>query len=543
MNYNRYLDIHLCTSDLASDKLRKYPVARFGRLYIGKGRYFYEFTRDIMRQMRYRESKAEGFTFNNDNKGNCKILEDVELTDADDQWLVPNSTLDTTGGGSRVSYWIKDELKQLRYVGCMVSIEHLQTNDVYPQMRSLMLWISDPGTRNKLRINCHGSGTRTGGMSMGGANLSPQQLVSALVRHGLTRPSSHIASAHGLARNARWKLDTEGDKCEACPKKFGVFTRKHHCRRCGGLFCDSCSSKKADLKVALTGEKGGSVIQQSATAYNVKNARVCDACYTVVTSPAARALAEAEDPVLRDVFGESVAAATGQTGRMDFGLTTITLALCLGARADEEYSPERNPSLFGPQPAATTFVGDSLASRLLTALRDPNHNLKGIKVAASNQVLIGTDDGIRASSEVNYPTSFPGVKAVTNGFPAYVWGTSQNLKTLIDNNFKQFSQDIRVAPGDRAVDFSSWPITTSRDNFFKHVFKTWSFTSWQFTEIALHPLPGATAVRRTWRLTAPPRVQRIRLIQGVAGQDKIELTVRNTGVDEMFKHYKSYEVS
>ena len=548
MNYSRYLDIHLCTSYLASDKLNKYRGARFSSMYIGGGRYFYQFTHDIMRQMRYRESKAEGFTFNNDNKGNCKILEDVELTDADDQWLVLNSTLDTTGGGSRVSYSIKDELKQLRYVGCMVSIEHLQTNDVYPQLRSLMLWISDPGTRNKLRINCHGSGTRTGGMTMGGGNLSPEQLVSALVRHGLTRPSSHIASAHGLAQNARWKLDKEGDKCEGCFKKFEVYRRRHHCRRCGGLFCDTCSSKKADLKVALTGEKGGNVTQQSATAYNVKNARVCNACYTAVTSPAARALAEAEDPVFRDVFGESVAKALGQPRRTDFGLTTITLALCLGARADDEYSPERNPSLFGPQPAATTFVGDSLASRLLAALRDPNHNLRGIKVAASNQVLKGSDKGIKALSEVNYPTSSrPGGIAVTNGFPAYVWGTKRTLKTQMDTTFIQFSQDIRVAPDGRAVYFSSWPGTTNTALFFEHIFGKWSFTSWQITRDLQPPLPGATAVLCTLRLTAPPRVQRIRLIQGAPGQDndKIELTVRNTGVDEieMFKHYQSYDVS
>ena len=467
------------------------------------------------------------------------------MTDATDHWLRLNSTLDTTGGGSRVSYSINDQLKQLRYVGCMVAIEKLQTNDVYPQLRALMLWISDPATRSKLRINCHGSGTRTGGMSMGGGNLSPEQLVSALVRHGLTRPSSHTASAYGLAPNARWKLDKEGDSCEKCPKKFGVFTRKHHCRRCGGLFCDKCSSKKADLKVALTGEEGGKVIQQTATAYNVKNARVCDACYTAVTSPAARALAEAEDPVLRDVFGESVAAAAGQAGRTDYGLTTITLALCMGAKANDEYSPERDPTAIG-QPVGT-FVRDSLASRLLTALRDPNHNLRGIKVAASNQVLQGSDAGILASSEVKFPTTArPGGIAVTNGFPAYIWGNRQSVKAFIDSKFQQFSQDITLAPGGRAVYFSEWPsIASARDieGFFKNIFLLWKFPSWQRTEIPQPPLPGARAFRRTWRLTAPPRVQSIRFIQGAPSQNRIELTVRNTGDIEMFKQYKSYEVS
>jgi len=231
-NYNRYLDIHLCTSNVANTR-NKYPGAE---MYIGGGRYFYEWPSDVMMQMRYRESKAEGFTFNNDNKGNCKILDDVELTEANAQWLVHNSTLDTTGGSSRLSSSIHDELKQLRYVACMVALEHLKTNDVYQQLRSLMLWISDPGTRNKLRINSHGSGENNGGMSMGGVSLSPDQLVSALVRHGLTRPSSHIALYNGLAQNARWKLDEEGDKCEYCRENFQVYRRRHHCRRCGGLF-------------------------------------------------------------------------------------------------------------------------------------------------------------------------------------------------------------------------------------------------------------------------------------------------------------------
>jgi len=542
-NYNRYLDIHLCTIATAALEGQFRP-ATYSSLYFGKAtKYFYEFNYDIRRQMRYRDSKAEGFTFNNKNTGNCKILDDVELTDATDQWLTLTSTLDTTGGGSRVAYSINDQLKQLRYVGCMVSIEKLQTNDVYPQLRALMLWISDPSTQNKLRINCHGSGKRAGGMTMGTAELSPEDLVSALVRHGLTRPSSRTASAAAaieLAQNARWKLDKEKDSCENCNKKFGVFTLKHHCRRCGGLFCDKCSSKKATLKVALTGEERGKVIQQTATASNVKNARVCDPCYSIAASPVIRAVAE--DSVLTELFGESVAAAAGQAGRTDYGLTTITLALCMGARADDQYSPERNPTAVGAQPP-TTFVPDSLASRLLTALRDPNRSLKGIKVAASNQVVEGSDTGITVTSEVTYPNPNNGIKTVPNVFPAYVWGNDPKVKADVAKKFLPFDLNITLSPCGRAIYFSSWQGIQRTVNFYNDIYKRWDFDSWQRADYSLPPLPGVTGVKNTWRLTAPPRVQSIKLTLGAKDKNRIELTVRNTGDIEMFKHYKSYEVS
>ena len=63
MNYNRYLDLHLCTSSdmaaLKSEHLVERPQTFFNHKGVD---YFYEFTNDIMKQMRYREGKGEGFT-------------------------------------------------------------------------------------------------------------------------------------------------------------------------------------------------------------------------------------------------------------------------------------------------------------------------------------------------------------------------------------------------------------------------------------------------------------------------------------------------
>jgi hypothetical protein len=569
MNYNRFLDIHLCTNtDLAAVKT-KYPKASQYFVSNKRSEYFYQFTPDLMRQMRYRESKAEGFTFDNNSTGNCRVVTGVELTDASHSFLRCSSILDTTGAAPVASYTISLELQQLRYIGCMVSIEHLKTNEVYDQLRALMLWISDPTTVNKLRINCHGDGNATvtrnqrgkgsGVMTMGQVGLSADELVEALVRHGLTRPSSQFAGVQELAVGARWKLDSEKAACEKCNKKFGVFTRQHHCRRCGGLFCDACSSKKADLAFALTGAERGGVIQQTATAQNVKRARVCDACYNLVTSSAAKAL---EVPVLREVFGESVGAALGQGGRTNYGLTTMTLALCMGAKADENFSAERDPLVgVGPQQAGT-FVRDSLASRLLEALR--RHSLRGIKVAASNQVLQGSDEGILAKCGADFPTDqytyldpktllrvrsetesnqFAKGKA-TLTMPAYIWGTRTSLRNKYTSLASPlFSGDITVSPCNRSLYFSRSSDSAQLATVLKDYLKHWNFTSWQMATAPLPMQPGGVAVNHTWKITAPRRVTRIAASPpGAAGRhnNTISITGRET---EYFKHYKSYEVS
>ena len=41
-----------------------------------------------------------------------------------------------------------------------------------------------------------------------------------------------------------WKPDPESSVCDdpTCKRNFGTFVRRHHCRRCGNIFCDSHSN-------------------------------------------------------------------------------------------------------------------------------------------------------------------------------------------------------------------------------------------------------------------------------------------------------------
>jgi len=42
-----------------------------------------------------------------------------------------------------------------------------------------------------------------------------------------------------------WQKDEEVEHCTACTTEFGALTRKHHCRSCGRIFCNTCSSHEA----------------------------------------------------------------------------------------------------------------------------------------------------------------------------------------------------------------------------------------------------------------------------------------------------------
>ncbi|KAJ2776891.1 hypothetical protein H4R18_005436 [Coemansia javaensis] len=49
-----------------------------------------------------------------------------------------------------------------------------------------------------------------------------------------------------LPRQA-WLPDSSADACCRCARWFTLFVRRHHCRRCGLVFCDACSSARALL--------------------------------------------------------------------------------------------------------------------------------------------------------------------------------------------------------------------------------------------------------------------------------------------------------
>ena len=45
-----------------------------------------------------------------------------------------------------------------------------------------------------------------------------------------------------------WQLDADVQECNECRKTFNAFRRKHHCRNCGMIFCNDCTSNKMTVR-------------------------------------------------------------------------------------------------------------------------------------------------------------------------------------------------------------------------------------------------------------------------------------------------------
>ncbi|KAK3839733.1 MAG: hypothetical protein J3R72DRAFT_447461 [Linnemannia gamsii] len=86
-----------------------------------------------------------------------------------------------------------------------------------------------------------------------GANASHQRIVSAphMSSHRSDHNDAH-SNAIGPSR-AHWKPDSSTQVCTwpGCLREFGFFDRRHHCRRCGDIFCSAHCSKAVPLDQAL----------------------------------------------------------------------------------------------------------------------------------------------------------------------------------------------------------------------------------------------------------------------------------------------------
>ena len=99
----------------------------------------------------------------------------------------------------------------------------------------------------------------------------------------------------------QWERDEEARDCRGCGRYFTFFLRKHHCRRCGRIFCDSCSSKRAQLRLAeivvdpsLPGMAASEVLSPT---------RVCNGCHAELNLP----------PQLQNMRGSDAMTAASRT--------------------------------------------------------------------------------------------------------------------------------------------------------------------------------------------------------------------------------------
>ncbi|XP_006172342.2 LOW QUALITY PROTEIN: RUN and FYVE domain-containing protein 1 [Tupaia chinensis] len=62
-----------------------------------------------------------------------------------------------------------------------------------------------------------------------------------------------IKEVNKALKGHAWLRDEEATHCRQCEKEFSISRRKHHCRNCGHIFCNSCSSSELALPSSMKG--------------------------------------------------------------------------------------------------------------------------------------------------------------------------------------------------------------------------------------------------------------------------------------------------
>ncbi|KAJ7795717.1 FYVE zinc finger-domain-containing protein [Mycena olivaceomarginata] len=97
------------------------------------------------------------------------------------------------------------------------------------------------------------------------------------------RPNEHLAV---LLPKHQWKSDKSAAHCDNfyCRVPFSVWERRHHCRKCGGVFCQPCSSRTTALLDTthlsfLHPPRNTPLTEFESPASPIIGARVCDDCF------------------------------------------------------------------------------------------------------------------------------------------------------------------------------------------------------------------------------------------------------------------------
>eukprot|EP00795_Rhopilema_esculentum_P012601 gene12601-3305_t len=96
-----------------------------------------------------------------------------------------------------------------------------------------------------------------------GAKYAEQESTLVEMADKLTKSQLHVddmKEATAVMKDQVWKDDKSVVNCQQCEQPFSVARRKHHCRNCGGIFCNSCSDNTMPLPSSA------------------KPVRVCDTC-------------------------------------------------------------------------------------------------------------------------------------------------------------------------------------------------------------------------------------------------------------------------
>ncbi|CAM0137186.1 hypothetical protein VKS41_008767 [Umbelopsis sp. WA50703] len=102
-----------------------------------------------------------------------------------------------------------------------------------------------------------------------GASINPNDVEAQLMASRALRRSSILSTlAIGPPSRDHWKPDSEASHCAypGCTTRFSIFERRHHCRKCGDIFCAAHCSNYFRLDQSINFNPHGDLV------------RGCDTC-------------------------------------------------------------------------------------------------------------------------------------------------------------------------------------------------------------------------------------------------------------------------
>ncbi|ORZ20324.1 FYVE zinc finger-domain-containing protein [Absidia repens] len=98
------------------------------------------------------------------------------------------------------------------------------------------------------------------------------------INHNSSSNGDHVLHDSGTVRAFEWEADLNVKDCRRCDRRFGLLNRRHHCRRCGLIVCDRCSTSRAYLPASQILQNPNGPLEPSHVLES-QHQRICDKCY------------------------------------------------------------------------------------------------------------------------------------------------------------------------------------------------------------------------------------------------------------------------
>ncbi|KAF5312925.1 hypothetical protein D9619_003295 [Psilocybe cf. subviscida] len=171
---------------------------------------------------------------------------------------------------------------------------------------------------------------------------APSSSASSIINSD--RPNEHLAV---LLNKDLWKPDSASVSCDNfyCRVPFSLFERKHHCRKCGGVFCNACTSRTTPLLDTsnlsfLHPPRNVPLAVFESPASPIITSRVCDDCFDQIHgSPTTPHTPEVPRPSFRRMLSNPISVFRAPASPVCSTASTSTSPTSLQADATTSSSP------------------------------------------------------------------------------------------------------------------------------------------------------------------------------------------------------------